>query len=202
MGKRELELAAARAGAELELVCKPFMLDPSLPAGGKDKLLHYTLKFGPQAEKMLRDPNNHLYTRGRSIGCDFKYVEGSKVFNSRKAHMLLTWAISVHGAAAQSKLKEVMLRMYLGEGANLGERPELLAAVKEAGLPEDEAASVLDGKHPKSDELEEEMEEELVDSHRKVSGVPAFYFPDGTHFTGGQPGQVFDRVIAQNLGKA
>jgi len=202
VGKRELELAAARANVSLELVCKPFMLDPSLPSKGVDKLYHYTRKFGPQAEKMLKDPNNHLYQRGRAIGCDFKYHEGSKVFNSRQCHLLLTWADECHGHEAQAKLKEVFLEMYLSRGADLGVREELLAAVKEAGLPVDDATTVLDGAHAKSSDLEERLDDELVDSHRKTSGVPHFFFPDGTNFSGAQPGDVLDKVIANVLAKS
>ena len=202
MGKRELELAAARANVGLDLVCKPFMLDPALPSKGVDKLYHYTKKFGPQAERMLKDPNGHIQKRGAAIGCEFKYHEGSKVFNSRKCHLLLTWADECHGLASQQALKEVFLTMYLNRGADLGLDDELLAAVAEAKLPVAEAKEVLSGAHAKSSDLEERLDDELVDSHRKTSGVPHFFFPDGTNFSGAQPGEVLDKVIASVMAKA
>lgn len=202
MGKRELDLAAARANVQLELSCKPFMLDQTLPAKGVDKLYHYTKKFGPQAETMLKDPNGHLNQRGRAIGCDFKYHEGSKVFNSRNCHLLVTWADECHGQAATAKLYDVFLEMYLNRGSNLGLHEEMLAGIEEAGLPVDEAKLVLAGKHDKSEELEERLDEELLDSHRKTSGVPHFFFEDGTNFSGAQPGEVLDKVIAKVLAKS
>ena len=201
MGKRELELAASRANVKLELVSKPFMLDPTLPPAGVDKLQHYMRKFGPQAERMLKDPSNPLRQRGGPIGCDFQYHEGSKVFNSMKAHQLLVWAVLKHGVDSQMKLKEVFLRKYLADGANLGLEPELLAGVTEAGLPEAEAKEVLSESHKDFDEIQETFEAQLADSHRKVNGVPAFYFPDGTTFSGGQEGRVFDMAIAKALAK-
>ena len=202
MGKRELELAAARANVALDLVCKPFMLDPSLPPAGVDKLQHYMRKFGPQAERMLKDPNNFLAQRGKPIGCAFQYHEGSKVFNSMQAHHLLTWAVLKHGVPAQMKLKEVFLRRYLAEGANLGLQPELLASVAEVGLPQEEAKAVLDETHKDFDEIQETFESQLADSHRKGNGVPAFYFPDGTTFSGGQEARTFDQAIARALAKS
>jgi predicted DsbA family dithiol-disulfide isomerase len=195
VGKRELELAAARNKVDLELICKPFMLDPRLPEAGVDKMQHYMRKFGPQMKRMLTDPDNPLNVRGRPIGLDFRYHEGSKVFNTLKAHKLLTWAAEEKGPAKQATLKEIFLRRYLSEGANLGQNPELLDAVREAELPAEEAQQVLEEKHPKSGAIDDRLQDELADSHSKVNGVPAFYFPDGTTFSGAQDGSVFDRAF-------
>lgn len=175
------------------------MLDPRLPPNGIDKLQHYTRKFGPAAERMLKDANGPLHQRGRAVGLDFQYHEGSKVFNSMNCHKLITWAYIKHEAATANHLKEVMLRKYFSEGKNLGLKSELLAAVDEAKLPLDEAEKIIDDKAECSDDVNEEFETELADSHRKVSGVPAFYFPDGTTFSGAEQGQVFDRAIARAL---
>jgi predicted DsbA family dithiol-disulfide isomerase len=175
------------------------MLDSRLPSQGADKLEHYTRKFGPRAIEMIKDPNNALNQRGRPIGIEFNYVPGCRVFNSRKAHKLLTWAVIKHSVEAQATLKEILLRKYFKDCLDLGRDAELLKAVEEAGLPVEPAKAMLDGTSADDAEIEEHLEAELVDSHSKVTGVPAFYFPGGIEISGGQTNDVFQRVIVKSL---
>ena len=169
-----------------------------MPAAGKDKLQHYMQKFGPSAKGFLTDPNNQLNQRGKPIGCDFQYHEGSKVFNSLNAHKLLTWA-GLQGVEAQNKLCEVYFRQYFKEGKCLGLVDQVIPGAVEAGLDEAEARKVLaDDAHP----IAAKTEEELVESHSKVRGVPHFYFPDGEQLSGGQPVEVFEQTLRTALARA
>jgi predicted DsbA family dithiol-disulfide isomerase len=142
---------------------------------------HYKRKFGPRAEQMLSDPNNFLNQRGKPIGVEFVYHKGSKVFNSFDCHRLLYYARTKFGTKKQNELQEAMFEGYFKNGINYGAQQDVVATAKKVGLPEDEVLKILS-----SDQFSEEVQEELLDSHSKVNGVPHFYFPSGEEASGGQ----------------
>ena len=194
MGKRAIELAAQSNGVELQLVWKPFQLNPGGNVNGEDKMEAYMRKFGPQARSFLQDPNNQIAKRGREIGIDYKYHEGSKVFNTIHPHRLMYYVLQKKGVEAQNNLQEILFRRYFSEGQNLGpvaKGGQLMEAAVEAGLDKEEIFKFLN-----SDECTEEVQEEMVESHSKVSGVPHFYFPaSGKETSGGQPIHAFQKLL-------
>ena len=197
MGKRAIERAAQRIPElELQLVWKPFQLDPRLPASGKDKMQHYLQKFGPSAKSFLVDPNNMLNTRGKPMGIEFVYHEGSKVFNSFNAHKLLA-AAGLESVQKQNALMEVYFRQYFKEGKSLGLPEELIPGAVEAGMSEAEVRKVIDDDH-----LTEVVGDELANSHAKVRGVPHFYFPGGGEISGGESTETFERTLRAAMAKA
>lgn len=190
VGKRSIEAAAKASGVELELHWLPFQLDPTLPAGGVDKMQHYIRKFGPQARQMLVDPNSGLKLRGRELGVEFRYHEGSRVFNSLAGHRLAFWTAQKHGLAKQNALMEVFFRRYFDEGRNLGTESELVEAAAEVGLDKGEVAAFL-----RTDEATEEVGEELTEAHAKCNGVPHFVFPSGRVISGGESVATFGKIL-------
>lgn len=192
MGKRAIELAAQKSSVDLELEWKPFMLDPSLPRTGVDKLQHYTRKFGARARAVLTDPENMLNQRGRPMGIEFVYHEGSKVFNTFDGHRLLEVAKAKGGLATQNAVQEVLFRKYFKEGANLADKGQLTAAAEECGLS---AADVEEAVSSKA--VEATVGAELEQSHSRVSGVPHFYFPSGQETSGGESVESFQRALAK-----
>jgi protein disulfide-isomerase len=141
---------------------------------------------------MLTDPNNMLNQRGRPMGIEYNYHAGSKVFNSLAAHKLIALAAQEGGAAMQNDLMEVFFRKYFSEGKNLGEKNELLLGVKEVGLDAAKAAATIAAD---DDALDELVQEELVESHAKVTGVPFFSFPGGQVISGGESVESFKSAL-------
>jgi predicted DsbA family dithiol-disulfide isomerase len=195
VGKRSIELAAQSNNVDLELVWKPFMLNPNGPVAGEDKMQAYMRKFGAQARSFLTDPNNMIAKRGREMGLDYQYHDGSKTFNTIHPHRLMYYTLEKYGVEAQNKLQEVLFRRYFKEGQNLGpiaEDGDLVAGAVESGLDKAEVLTFL-----KSEEAHEEVQEEMVESHSKVSGVPHFYFPEsGLETSGGQTQQAFQKLLS------
>jgi predicted DsbA family dithiol-disulfide isomerase len=185
IGKRSIETAAAQLpDVQLELEWKPYMLDPALPHDGVDKLQHYQKKFGARAKSMLQDPDNALNQRGRPIGIEFNYFEGSKVFNTLDPHKVMAFAHQKGGIALQNQLQEVLFRKYFKEGRNLGDRVELLDAAREAGLAESDVTAILDAgaSHP----LHSQVVREVQSAQSRISGVPHFIFSNGEEISGGE----------------
>eukprot|EP01079_Euglenida_sp_SAG-EU17-18_P002312 gene2312-3155_t len=98
---------------------------------GADKMEYYKKKFGPQAEAMLKDPNNMLNVRGRPMGIEFNYHEGSRVFNTFSAHRVMELALR-NSVQTQNDLCEVLFRKYFKEGKDLSQISDLVDAAEEA----------------------------------------------------------------------
>lgn len=192
IGKRSIELAAVEAKVDLDITWHPFQLDPSIPPEGKDKLAHYKQKFGPQAESWLVNPNNRLNERGRPMGIEFVYHQGSRIFNTRPAHQVLLFAKKVGGTSLQNKLQEVLFRRYFKEGQDLGTIEALKAASMEASMNGDDVVKLLQSK-----EGEQEMNKELAVSHKSCDGVPFFIFPSGRTISGGQEIATFAKLLTE-----
>jgi predicted DsbA family dithiol-disulfide isomerase len=190
IGKRSIELAANEAQVSIDLHWKPYLLDPSLPREGVDKLQHYVKKFGARAQAMVVDPNNPLNQRGRPMGLEYTYHEGSKVFDSLPAHRLLYFARSKFGSEAQNRVQEVLFRRYFKDGENLGGDSALLEAAKEAGLPEEQTKAYL-----ASTEDFDVVKAEVRKAQQVVDGVPFFTFPSGKQISGGEAVTTFAQVL-------
>lgn len=183
----------------------PFQLNPTLPDTGADKMELYIRKFGPQAEKMLRDPNNqfarmsaHLNQEAKAIDpstqyppVEFRYIEGSRVFNSLRAHMLVAHDAVEADNALQNKLMEIMFRKYFAEGKDLGKTEELMACGQEAGISKEiiEDAIVKENLPLKQKTLAG------IAQARGVGGVPFFRFPNKEVASGSQPIDVFQELL-------
>jgi predicted DsbA family dithiol-disulfide isomerase len=174
----------------LDLHWQPFQLDPTLSIEGTDKLQHYIKKFGPSARSWLVDPNNRLNERGRPMGLEFVYHEGSKVFNSRPAHRLLHFARSRFGTEMQNKLQEVLFRRYFNQGVNLGPTEALVDAAQEVALPIEQVRQYLVSK-----EDDDVIDAALRKSRESCDGVPFFVFPSGGCISGGESISTFMSVL-------
>ena len=136
---------------------------------------------------MLRDPNNMLNQRGKPMGIEFVHHDGARVFNSYMAHKLIFYAskqgTGAEAAAQQNKLVEIYFRKYFKEGLNLGLPAELIAGCVEAGLDAKACEAVI---AQDDDDMDEIVQEELVESHSKATGVPYFQFGGGGIISGGE----------------
>lgn len=125
-----------------------------------------------------------LNQRGRPMGIEFVYHEGSRVFNTFNCHKLMA-AAALNSVEQQNHLQEILFRKYFKEGKDLGQESELVAAATEAKMIEADAKAALQPDHPLGQAVKKEL------SHVRVNGVPHFYFPNGRELSGGQPIEVF-----------
>ncbi|MBL8474166.1 MAG: DsbA family oxidoreductase [Rhodocyclaceae bacterium] len=139
IGLNSLERALERIGdaLEVDLLIRPFELNPKMPPEGESADIYLARKYGLNAEQMAR---NHalLCTRGAAVG--FQFGERKQVWNSFDAHRLLHWA-GMEGH--QRDLKHALLRAYHGRGENISAHEVLVALAREAGLDGDSARDLL-----------------------------------------------------------
>eukprot|EP00755_Sulcionema_specki_P027579 Sspe_Gene.88042::Locus_60172_Transcript_2_10_Confidence_0.105_Length_1384::g.88042::m.88042 len=176
VGKRSLENAAKRKPeVVVEMKWFPFFLNKNIPPEGVDKMAHYQKKFGPRAERMLKDPNNQLCRTGAKLGIAFNYKDGCRVSNSMKGHRLMHHTLETHGWQKQNDLMEAIFYKYFTENEDLGRDEVLLAAARSVQLDESECMKVL-----QSNIHEDEVNRLFAASSNNVIPHYTFVLPDSS----------------------
>lgn len=179
----------------------PYQLDPTITEP-EDKLARYVQKFGPRAERMLKDPNNMFNQRVRPLlgkvpeSHLFTYVEGSKVFNDFSAHVLMG-----HRAVAEAdlgdKLMSIFFRDYFQNGKSFHSRDALAAAAKEAGLTE----AVVDDALGDAALIARTKQEIAQYARGGINGVPHIIMPNGRQLSGAQEVETFAALLQECKGR-
>eukprot|EP00667_Euglena_gracilis_P018748 EG_transcript_19971 len=130
-------------------------------------------------------------------GVEVNLIPGSKFANTMNAHRLLHYTLTHHGSAAQNQVAEVLFRKAHKEGRNVRDKAELYAAAEESGFTAPQLQELRT--YLESDEDRDLIAKEDAANKRKgISGVPHFQFEGMAEaISGGQPPQVFQRIIQQ-----
>ncbi|HPV68905.1 MAG TPA: DsbA family oxidoreductase, partial [Sphingorhabdus lacus] len=89
----------------------PFELNPNMVAEGEDTAEHIARKYGSTPEQS-RANRQRLSDIGDSVGFAFNYGEGMRIYNTFKAHKLLTVFGAERGWQAQTALKMALFKAY------------------------------------------------------------------------------------------
>ncbi|WP_367137198.1 MULTISPECIES: DsbA family oxidoreductase [Streptomyces] len=190
VGKRRFEqaLAAFPGAGDVEVVYRPFQLDPHAP---EEPLPHREVlaaKYGPQSVAM----DDHITRLGADEGLSFDFdtvVEN----NSLLAHRLLRFVLERYGRDAQARLKGRLLEAHFGEGLDIGDREHLTDAAVTVGLDRGPVAAFLDG-----DDLHDEVLDEIEEARQRgVTAVPTFVFEGQWAVQGGQEPATFLKILEQ-----
>lgn len=125
IGKRRFEkaLAAFPEAANVDVVYRPFQLNPAAPETTEPSAHIYERKFGRPAATIF----GPLTSAASAEGITFR-MDDALATNTFQAHRLL-WFARRHGR--QAEVKERLLAHYFTDGGNLGDR-EALAGLAEA----------------------------------------------------------------------
>ncbi|MDX3214802.1 DsbA family oxidoreductase [Streptomyces sp. ME02-6991-2B] len=190
IGKRRFERALADfpMADRVELVYRPFQLDPDKSTTPEPHRAYLDERYGPQSAAM--DARVAELGGAESLAFDFDRVIEN---NTLLAHRLLWHALNAYGAKEQAALKDRLLVAHFAEGADVGDRGTLAALAAEAGLDRDRAADFL-----ASDEGRAEVLAEIDDARGiGVNAVPTFVFEGKWAVQGGQESSTFLRVLEQ-----
>ena len=194
IGLSALEQAVARVADEVkvDLHFQPFELNPQMVPGGQDITEHLTQKYGstPAQQQQIRET---IRERGAEVGFTFRMEGRDRIYNTFDAHRLLHWA-EVEGTAEQQHLlKKALLTAYFTEGQSPESHDVLSAAVAKVGLDTDRAKAILSS----SEFAEEVRHAEQQYLNAGIHSVPAIIFDNKHLVSGGQPVEVFERVLKQ-----
>jgi predicted DsbA family dithiol-disulfide isomerase len=167
IGKRRLELALDLLGREtdIEVLWKPFQLNPGMPVEGIDRQAYRSAKFGSWERSLELDAR--VAAVGASVGIVFAFDRIARTPNTFDAHRLIQYA-RIEGK--QHALVESLFRAYFTEGRNIGDRQVLAELGAGAGLDRAEVEELLTGGRGAGEvRLEEERGRRLG-----INGVPYF----------------------------
>ena len=174
----------------------PFELNPNMPPEGEDTAEHIARKYGSTPEQSKAN-RQRLSDIGDSVGFKFNYGEGMRIYNTFKAHKLLSVFGSERGWKAQTALKLALFTAYFQDRRDVSDEAVLLDIVEAQGMEGAVAAAWL------SDNAltESVRSEQAYWLDQNITGVPAVIFDGKFMVPGAQSAETFADVIAKVLRK-
>jgi predicted DsbA family dithiol-disulfide isomerase len=191
IGKRRFTEARSRYEAEtgdtVEVVYRPFMLDPRAPTEPEPVVETYAKKFGGPAgaKKVLDTVTAEAATEGLAFRMDI-----AKRANTLAAHRLLELAL---GHGVQEALKERLMAAYFTEGADVADHDNLVGYGTEVGLDPETARAWLAGDGGRA-----EVEASLrFSAANGIASVPTYVIDRRIALPGAQPADTFARILGR-----
>ena len=194
IGKRRFERALeAFAGREgVDVVFRPFQLDPTTPTAATPLMARLEKRFGPGFRAAAKRTEETARAEGLTIDHD-----RALAVNTLLAHRLLWLAERDYGAAVQREVAERVFEAYFANGVDVGDRAQLGELAAAAGMERERVARFL-----ASSEGESEVRAEIAEARALgVDAVPTFVFDDRYAVSGAQPASVFLQVLERVTGE-
>lgn len=187
VGFRQLEQALGMTGIGAYVRWHPFELNPNMPPEGQNLAEHITEKYGSTPEQS-RQNRAHLQSLGADLGIAFNFDDDSRIVNTFAAHQLLGWAQT---KGLQHPLKLALFDAHFTAGRNVSDPDVLISVVKDVGLDETEARTILNS----GSRAEETRAHQQFWTSRGVSGVPSMIFGGKYMLTGAQGAQNYAQML-------
>lgn len=194
IGKRRFETAAEmlRDEVDLEIVYRPYQLDPTAPPEPSPVIEVYAKKFGgaERAEQIMQQVTD----AAAGEGLEFRMDRAQRA-NTLHAHRLL-WLAEATGH--QGALKERLLQAYFCDGDDIGSIDVLASLAADVGMPAERVAAFLH-----SDDGIAEVRSLLdMAADAGITAVPTFVLDGKWAIPGAQDADTFARVIRKLLAQA
>jgi predicted DsbA family dithiol-disulfide isomerase len=192
VGERRLQraLAVLPPQPRIEVVFRPYQLDPSTPVTAVPLTQYLERRFGRRKDGMLDAVTRAAEGEGITIAWDRALSA-----NTRAAHRLLQWALREGGPQVQQKLAAELFALHFTHGGNIADAAQLAAAAGSAGLDAEHARKYLS-----SDEGVREVESEFARAReRGIASVPTFVIDGRLAIQGAHPTSTFVRILEQAL---
>ena len=175
-----MEVEKLRREYELEVHWWPFLLDPSIPAEGRER----------EPRTKPDDPPTHLELRGERAGITFR--RGRRF--TPNSHLALETAEYAQEIGHDDEgLHRALFAAHFEGEADIGDLETLIEIGGEQGLDRDELRAVLgEGRY------REQVDERITIAREiGVRGVPTFIFNERDAVVGAQEYAVFEQVMEQ-----
>lgn len=179
-----MEVEKLSAKYDLDVTFSPYFLDPSTPPEGKPR----------RQMSKPDDPPSHLELRAEELG--IRFTRGRTWTSNSHISLQAAEFVSERHPELMEAFHKRMFRAYFDELADIGTIDSVVKLGTEAGLPEADLRSALEG------ETYRERVDEGIDWARQVgvSAVPTFILDEKYAVVGAQPVEVFEQVL-EKLGK-
>lgn len=185
---------------QIEVVFRPYQLDPGLPEDPEPLMDRLEKKFGAQLDAVLRQASSAAAQEGLELRFDKAYS-----VNTLTAHRLLHLALAKGGPATQRAVAKRLFEAHFTQGENVASVELLSDLAASEGLDREQVHAYL-----ASDEGIEEVRAAVEASRRRgIRAVPTFVFDDAVAVQGAQSTSTFLQVLdelqsdlTQNAGTA
>lgn len=185
IGKRRLERALKQLEGmvNVDVVWRPFQLNPTMPAQGMDRKVYLETKFGSLT--VFHEMEQHLLEAGREEQIVFAFDKIARTPNTFLAHRLI-WYAGVQGC--QDAVVDQLFHGYFEEGLDIRSSSVLIELAERAGL---QATAFLE-----SEEGVAEVKAEESRGHGLgIRAVPYFIFDQAFGVSGAQTPEVLAAAI-------
>ena len=190
LGKKYFDEAVRKSGRIVDVVWRPYMLDPDVPAEGVDYKSYMQKKFGDGQSDRFKAMREHLEDAAPDAGIEFKFPDLTVRPNTLRAHRLVRWA---RGQELGSKAKEALFKAYFQDLRDIGDIGVLKDIAGNIGMDADLVSELL-----QTDRDENAVREEaLFYRNLGVSGVPTFIYNGQFAITGAQSVSAHLQAIKQ-----
>ncbi len=194
IGKRRFEkaLAAFPRRDEVEVVFKPYQLDPAASSSGAPLIERLERKFGANAGAMTQRVTETARTEGLEMNFD-RAISA----NTLDAHRLLWLAEREHGAAVQHEVADRLFAAHFADGVDIARHGDLIAIAEAAGMDRERVSAFLS-----SDEAKDAVRADMREAQELgITAVPTFIFDGQYAVQGGQPAPIFLQALEQVAAK-
>jgi predicted DsbA family dithiol-disulfide isomerase len=204
IGYKHLEQALAGLDGEIEAVVRwqPFELNPDMPPQGEPRDTHIARKYGRSPEQFA-EVSNRIASMAAQAGFSMEWQgEGdpppAMMWNTRRAHVLLRWALEAYGPDAQTRLKLALFSAHFQRRLNVSDPSVLLDIAEAAGLDRAQAEAALS-----DDGFDSKVAwEEDRAFQMNITGVPAMVVNGRILVPGAQDAQTYAAVLRQAVARA
>lgn len=190
IGERRLSraLAAFPGAADVEIVFRPYQLDPNASERPTPVREYLEKRYGAVSDTMQAQVSAAAESEGIVIEWD-----RAQATNTHTAHRLLRLAEREYGAGVQGVLAEYLFDMHFTGGGDVGDIDELTDAAVASGMDRERVRSYLE-----SGEASEELDAEFAHARAMgIRGVPTFVFDGRFVVQGAQPAAQMLEVLHQ-----
>ncbi len=169
VGLRRLKGAMALVpDLDVEVLFRPFELDPTIPAGGTDYKAYMKSRFGSdQSRDRANQMRDALIQYGEEEGIPFDFDRITRRPISFDAHRLVYWA---QGQSLGMQAKEALFEAYFAKGLDIGDHQVLITLASEIGLD----ANIVSDLLASDADVETTRQEQSLFRQMGISGVPTF----------------------------
>ena len=169
LGKRRIEAAIAEAeDLDIQLLFRPFELDPEIPKEGVDYKEYMRARFGSDTGKdRANTMRQALIDYGEAEGIPYKFDSITRRPNSFDAHRLVRWA---QGQEKGSAAKEALFEAFFRDGRDIGDHTVLVDIAAQIDLDKDIVEDLL----PTDADVENVRQEANLFRQMGISGVPTY----------------------------
>lgn len=175
-----------RPEVSVDVIWRPYRLDPTIPRGGVDRRAYLKAKFGDTPRTAA--VGDAIRREGVSEGIDFAFDKIAKSPNTLDSHRLIRWAGS---AGVQDDVVEGLFRAYFVEGRDIGDAAALTEIAGAAGMDTELVCELLG----KDADLAAVEREAGLANQMGISGVPTFIFDSQFMISGAREPELLVRVI-------